>query len=56
MAKKPKSPDAITTRVLPRICPACAYDAPIPTRESGGVTRVTCPQCMWSERYLVVPS
>lgn len=50
-AKKPKPPSAIIGR-LPRICPACAYAHPMPTRESGGVTRLTCPRCAWAERYV----
>lgn len=39
---------------LPRRCPAQWDAVPVRTSESGGVTRLTCPVCGWSERYLVV--
>lgn len=53
MPKKPPHADAIVTARLPMICPACADPHPAPTRESGGVTRLTCLVCSWTERYLV---
>ena len=53
MAKK-SAPDAIQTRALPAHCPACLFGALTRLSESGGVTRVTCQDCAWSERYLIL--
>lgn len=54
--KKPKRETAIATTAsgLPRRCPANWDSVPTRTSESGGVTRLTCGACGWSERYLVV--
>lgn len=56
MASKPKTPQAIVTTAAktPRRCPACWQTVPTRTSESGGVTRLTCPNCQWSERYLIL--
>ena len=53
MAKKLQS-QPIDTRALPQRCPACWFGALTRTSESGAVTRLTCADCAWSERYLVV--
>ena len=55
MAKKFSKPDYIATVAasLPRICPACANMPLLRTSESGGVLRLTCAPCAWTERYLV---
>lgn len=52
---KPKPAPFITTTAaqLPRRCPACWQTVPTRTSESGGVTRLTCGACQWSERYMV---
>ena len=52
MASKPNGP--ILTLALPVRCPALWDSVPARTSESGGVTRLTCAACGWSERYLVV--
>lgn len=52
---KPSAPSIRTTASgVPRRCPACWGSVPVRTSESGGVVRLTCPACGWSERYLVV--
>jgi RNase P subunit RPR2 len=55
MPSTPKPPTAIvtTSAQLPRRCPACWMAVPTRTSESGGVTRLTCGACGWSERYIV---
>lgn len=50
-----KTADPIVTRELPAHCPACWFGAVTPKSESGAVTRLTCDDCAWSERYLVRP-
>jgi hypothetical protein len=49
--KKPHGP--IETKAAgPSVrCPANVDAVPTRTSESGGVTRLTCPACGWSERY-----
>lgn len=56
MAKKSKPPDAIRTTLakLPTRCPKGWCAAVTQTRESGGVVRLTCWTCGWTERYLVI--
>ncbi len=56
--RKPKSPDAILTKqaALPQRCPACWGSIPVSVHESGGVTRLTCLACKWTERYRVTDS
>jgi hypothetical protein len=56
MASKPKPPQAIVTALsgLPRRCPSCWQTVPARTSESGGVTRLSCEACGWTERYLIV--
>jgi hypothetical protein len=53
---KAKPAPAIITLAsgLPRRCPANWDRVPTRTSESGGVIRLTCGGCGWSERYLVV--
>lgn len=53
MAKQ-QGPIQTTTAKLPKRCPALWDSVPTRTSESGGVTRLTCAECGWSERYLVV--
>jgi hypothetical protein len=50
---KPHSPIETKAADLPRRCPAQWDAVPVRTSESGGVTRLTCPACGWSERYMV---
>ncbi len=52
---KSKTPDAIQTKRagLPQHCPACWFGVPQRSAESGAVTRLTCLNCGWSERYRV---
>jgi hypothetical protein len=54
--KKSKPEPAIVTLAarVPRRCPANWDRVPTRTSESGGVTRLTCEGCGWTERYLVV--
>lgn len=55
MSKPAQSPIVTTEANLPsRRCPALWDSVPVRTSESGGVTRLTCEACGWSERYLVV--
>lgn len=55
MAKRPPRDNVILTTAanLPRRCPALWDAVPTRTSESGGVTRLTCPVCGWTERYRV---
>lgn len=47
-------PIITTPEQIPRRCPALWDSVPIRTSESGGVTRLTCMACGWTERYVVV--
>lgn len=52
---KPAAPAIVTTADrVPRRCPRNWDSTPVRTSESGGVVRLTCWACGWSERYLVV--
>lgn len=48
-------PGYITTKAadLPKRCPALYDSVPTRTSESGGITRLTCAKCGWTEAYLV---
>jgi len=50
-----KKPSAIITlaKDVPTRCPALWDAEPTRAYESGGVIRLTCPVCGWTERYLV---
>lgn len=50
--RQPKPASAILTKSLPLRCPGC-WGAHTATRESGGVVRLTCARCEWTERYVV---
>lgn len=54
MSKHPSGPIITTAAQLPRRCPAQWDSVPTRTSERGGVTRLTCAACGWSEAYLVV--
>lgn len=54
MASKPDPVIRTTAAKLPRRCPKLWDAVCVRTSESGGVTRLTCPACNWSERYLVI--
>lgn len=54
MSKTAPGPIVTTAAGVPRKCPACWQTVPTRTSESGGVTRLTCPNCQWSERYLIL--
>lgn len=51
---KPQGPILTTAAMLPRRCPALWDSVPTRTSESGGVTRLTCVVCGWTEAYLVL--
>lgn len=51
---KVADPIMTTAAGLPRRCPALWDSVPVRTQESGGVTRLTCMSCNWTERYLVL--
>lgn len=53
MSKPTQGPIATTAAKLPRRCPALWDSVPVRTSESGGVTRLTCPECKWTERYII---
>lgn len=53
MSAKPQGPILTTIAKLPRRCPALWDSVPTRTQESGGVTRLTCAACGWTERYVV---
>lgn len=53
MSKPPQGPIQTTLAKLPKRCPALWDAIPTRTQESGGVTRLTCAVCKWTERYIV---
>jgi len=56
MPTKPKPQPPIKTILsgLPKRCPALWDAILVWAYESNGVTRLTCPKCGWTERYLVI--